>query len=106
MIPLKTMVPYNTRQKKRIKTDKRQDYSFILLRWPLLVRLFLFLLRCILGLGQFFIFVFIMAEFGLYVFIRQLVNTKEWFTACSLIPFFLVPACDFHFVAVGEKGRL
>lgn len=83
------MVPYNTRQKKRIKTDKRQDYSFILLRWPLLVRLFRYLLRRILGLGQFFIFVFIMAEFGLYVFIRQLVNTKEWFTACSLIHFFL-----------------
>ena len=38
-ISLKAMVPYNNRQKKRIKTDKRQDYSFVLLRWPLLVRL-------------------------------------------------------------------
>src|SRR5260221_6579720 len=105
MMPVNTMLPYSTRQKKRIKTDKRQDYSFILLRWPLLVRLYRCLLRCILGLGHFFIFVFIMAEFGLYVFIRQLVNTKEWFTACSLIHFFLVRVCHFHFVGRGEKGR-
>ncbi|KAF9534295.1 patatin-like phospholipase domain-containing protein [Crepidotus variabilis] len=62
-----------TRRKRRLKHDKRNDYLFILLRWPLLC----------------FIFLFIMAEFGLYVFIRQLVNTKEWFTAWR-----------------GEKGRL
>lgn len=29
-----------------------------------------------------FIFLFIAAEFGFYVIIRQLVNTKEWVTAC------------------------
>lgn len=32
-------MPCSNRQKKRAKIDKRQDYSFILLRWPLLVRL-------------------------------------------------------------------
>lgn len=32
---------------------------------------------------QFFIFVFITAEFGLYVLIRQLVNFKEWLVACK-----------------------
>ena len=30
-----------------------------------------------------FIFLFIAAEFGFYVVIRQLVNTKEWITACK-----------------------
>ncbi|CAA7259795.1 unnamed protein product [Cyclocybe aegerita] len=53
------------KRRKRDKTDKRHDYLFILLRWPLL----------------FFIFLFIMGEFGLYVIIRQLVNTKEWISA-------------------------
>lgn len=32
---------------------------------------------------QFFIFLFIAAEFGLYVLIRQLVNFKEWLVACE-----------------------
>jgi hypothetical protein len=32
---------------------------------------------------QFFIFLFIWAEFSLYVIIRQLVNTKEWLLACE-----------------------
>ncbi|KAF9485321.1 patatin-domain-containing protein [Pholiota conissans] len=54
------------RSKKRKQHDKRSDYLFLFLRWPLL----------------FFIFLFIMAEFGLYVIIRQLVNTKEWISAC------------------------
>ncbi|KAF9057597.1 acyl transferase/acyl hydrolase/lysophospholipase [Panaeolus papilionaceus] len=53
------------RRKKRTKQDKRNDYLFLLLRWPLLC----------------FIFIFIMAEFSLYVIIRQLVNAKEWITA-------------------------
>ncbi|KAJ3515113.1 hypothetical protein NLJ89_g1967 [Agrocybe chaxingu] len=53
------------KRRKRDKPDKRHDYLFVLLRWPLL----------------FFIFLFIMGEFGLYVIIRQLVNTKEWISA-------------------------
>lgn len=61
------------RRRKKTKHDKRSDYLFILLRWPLL----------------FLIFLFIMAEFGLYVIIRQLVNTKEWISAWR-----------------GQKGRL
>ncbi|KDR83709.1 hypothetical protein GALMADRAFT_664741 [Galerina marginata CBS 339.88] len=61
------------RRRKKERQDKRSDYLFLLLRWPLLS----------------FIFLFIMAEFGLYVMIRQLVNTKEWITAWR-----------------GQKGRL
>ncbi|KAF8165314.1 patatin-like phospholipase domain-containing protein [Crassisporium funariophilum] len=53
------------RRRKRTRNDKRHDWLFLLLRWPLL----------------FFIFLFIMAEFGFYVIIRQLVNTKEWISA-------------------------
>uniref|UniRef100_A0A8H8CJY3 Patatin-like phospholipase domain-containing protein n=1 Tax=Psilocybe cubensis TaxID=181762 RepID=A0A8H8CJY3_PSICU len=61
------------RRKKRGREDKRSDYLFIILRWPLL----------------FFIFLFIAAEFGFYVVIRQMVNTKEWISAWR-----------------GQKGRL
>jgi len=32
---------------------------------------------------QIFIFLFIAAEFNLYVLVRQLVNGKEWITACE-----------------------
>ncbi|KAF9567310.1 patatin-domain-containing protein [Agrocybe pediades] len=53
------------RSRKKSKNDKRSDYLFLLLRWPLLL----------------FIFLFITAEFGFYVVIRQLVNTKEWISA-------------------------
>lgn len=40
------------------------------------------------GIIQLLIFLFIGVEFGLYVLIRQLVNTKEWLSACrdSAIP--------------------
>lgn len=48
-----------------------------------------------------------MAEFGFYVFIRQLVNTKEWFTACSSIHCcFMSVFVNFCFKGRGEKGRL
>ncbi|KAF8655297.1 hypothetical protein AX16_003196 [Volvariella volvacea WC 439] len=66
---LSDFAPINLRVRRRSKREKKlpkkRDWSFLLLRWPLLV----------------FIFLFIAAEFGLYVLIRQLVNTKEWFTA-------------------------
>ncbi|KAJ2922093.1 hypothetical protein H1R20_g15000, partial [Candolleomyces eurysporus] len=53
------------RRRKKEKDQVRHDLLFLLLRWPLLG----------------FIFVVIMAEFGFYVVIRQLVNTKEWISA-------------------------
>ncbi|KAG6836520.1 hypothetical protein H0H93_007197 [Arthromyces matolae] len=66
---LSDFAPVNIKVKRRRKKershDKRSDWLFSLLRWPLLC----------------FIMVFIAAEFGFYVVIRQLVNTKEWFTA-------------------------
>ncbi|GLB33842.1 putative patatin-like phospholipase domain-containing protein [Lyophyllum shimeji] len=66
---LSDFAPVNLRVKRRRKKDKphdkRSDWLFLLLRWPLL----------------FFIFLFIAAEFGFYVVIRQLVNTKEYITA-------------------------
>ena len=34
---------------------------------------------------QLFIFTAISVQFGLYVLIRQLVNTKEWLTACTCV---------------------
>ncbi|KNZ74447.1 Patatin-like phospholipase domain-containing protein [Termitomyces sp. J132] len=53
------------RRKKGKSQDKRSDWLFLLLRWPLL----------------FFIMLFIAIEFSFYVVIRQLVNAKEWITA-------------------------
>ncbi|KIY49217.1 patatin-domain-containing protein, partial [Fistulina hepatica ATCC 64428] len=50
---------------RRPHHDRRRDWLFLLLRWPLLI----------------FIFLFIAAEFSFYVIIRQLVNTKEWISA-------------------------
>ena len=35
---------------------------------------------------QFLIFVFILAEFGFYILIRQIVNAKEWLSACRPPP--------------------
>ena len=32
--------------------------------------------------GRFLIFAFILAEFGFYVLIRQIINAKEWLSAC------------------------
>ena len=55
--------------------------------------------------SQVFIFVIIAAQFSLYIFIRQVVNTKEWLSACesnSCIPTVL------SYVASGRgrKGEL
>lgn len=66
---LSDFAPVNVKVKRRRKGDggheKRQEWLFLLVRWPLL----------------FFIFLFIMCEFGFYVIIRQLVNAKEWLLA-------------------------
>ncbi|KAF9457013.1 acyl transferase/acyl hydrolase/lysophospholipase [Collybia nuda] len=83
---LSDFAPINLRVKRRRRKDKshekRNDWLFLLLRWPLLVRYtvasgFKIELRS----SKSFIFLFITAEFGFYVVIRQLVNTKEWITA-------------------------
>ncbi|KAK7695837.1 hypothetical protein QCA50_000475 [Cerrena zonata] len=66
---LSDFAPVNLRVQRRKRAshipDRRQEWLFILVRWPLL------------GL----IFLFIGIEFGLYIMIRQLVNTKEWLSA-------------------------
>ncbi|KAF9453064.1 patatin-domain-containing protein [Macrolepiota fuliginosa MF-IS2] len=65
---LSDFAPINLKvQSRRKRKDKhrRHDWWFLLLRWPLLI----------------FIFLFIAAEFGLYVLIRQVVNGKEWISA-------------------------
>ncbi|KAK7049495.1 hypothetical protein VNI00_005526 [Paramarasmius palmivorus] len=66
---LSDFAPVNLRVRRKKKKDrihdKRHDCMYLLLRWPLLL----------------FIFIFIAAEFGLYVFIRQVVNGKEWLSA-------------------------
>ncbi|KAL1717033.1 acyl transferase/acyl hydrolase/lysophospholipase [Schizophyllum commune] len=59
-------VRVSRRRKRREKVPgKRSDWLYLILRWPLLI----------------LIFIFIAAEFGLYVLIRQVVNTKEWISA-------------------------
>ncbi|KAJ7180137.1 patatin-domain-containing protein [Mycena crocata] len=73
---LSDFAPVNLRVKRRKRSGKdkayqshgkspRHDWTFVLFRWPLLA----------------FIFLFIAAEFGLYVLLRQLVNIKEWISA-------------------------
>lgn len=63
--------PVNIKVKKRKKgtgvSHKKQEWLFILLRWPLLLLISLF----------------IACEFGCYVAIRQVVNAKEWLSAWS-----------------------
>ncbi|THH15500.1 hypothetical protein EW146_g4984 [Bondarzewia mesenterica] len=66
---LSDFAPVNVKVKRRKRGEreheKRQEWLFLLVRWPLL----------------FSIFLFIMCEFGFYVIIRQLVNAKEWLSA-------------------------
>ncbi|OAX43465.1 patatin-domain-containing protein [Rhizopogon vinicolor AM-OR11-026] len=66
---LSDFAPINLKVKRKRKGDKatnrRQEWLFLLLRWPLL----------------FLIFAIIAAQFSLYIVIRQLVNTKEWLVA-------------------------
>ncbi|TDL29739.1 patatin-domain-containing protein [Rickenella mellea] len=66
---LSDFAPVHVKVKKRRKGtkshEKRQEWLFLLVRWPLLI----------------FIFLFIAFEFSLYIVIRQCVNAKEWFTA-------------------------
>ncbi|KZT66024.1 patatin-domain-containing protein [Daedalea quercina L-15889] len=66
---LSDFAPVNVKVKKRRKPSqtqhKRQEWLYILVRWPLL------------GL----IFLFISVEFGMYILIRQMVNAKEWLSA-------------------------
>ncbi|KAH8830520.1 patatin-like phospholipase domain-containing protein [Flagelloscypha sp. PMI_526] len=65
--PVNMRIKRRSRKKPHLKrhNDKRSDYMYFLLRWPLL----------------FFISLFIAGEFSLYIIIRQLVNAKEWVTA-------------------------
>lgn len=58
-------IKVNRRKKRTGQPHKRQEWLFILLRWPLL----------------FLIGLFIACEFGCYVAIRQVVNAKEWLSA-------------------------
>ncbi|KAJ6599036.1 patatin-domain-containing protein [Mycena vulgaris] len=71
---LSDFAPVNLKVKRRKRKDKanqshakspRHDWTFVLFRWPLLA----------------FIFLFIAGQFGFYVFLRQLVNVKEWISA-------------------------
>ncbi|KAI0699797.1 acyl transferase/acyl hydrolase/lysophospholipase [Cytidiella melzeri] len=69
---LSDFAPVNQRVRRRRKSgsarttdSRRQEWLFVLVRWPLLSLIFLI----------------IAAEFGLYILIRQLVNTKEWLIA-------------------------
>lgn len=78
------LIPCRRKRSSRTQ-DKRQELLFILLRWPLLVScsIMMVMLCGIYVSPQLLIFLFIGIEFGLYVLIRQLVNTKEWLSACE-----------------------
>ncbi|KAF8265118.1 hypothetical protein EI94DRAFT_1736630 [Lactarius quietus] len=58
-------IKVNRRKKGSGLSHKKQEWLFILLRWPLLLLISLF----------------IAFEFGCYVAIRQVVNAKEWLSA-------------------------
>lgn len=66
---LSDFAPVNMKVKRRRRqsetSHKRQEWMYILVRWPLL------------GL----IFFFMALQFSLYILIRQLVNAKEWLSA-------------------------
>ncbi|KAI0677542.1 patatin-domain-containing protein [Trametes maxima] len=66
---LSDFAPVNLRVKRRKRPPrpehKGREWLYLLLRWPLL------------GL----IFLFIAFQFGMYILIRQLVNAKEWISA-------------------------
>ncbi|KAH9951578.1 patatin-domain-containing protein [Amylocystis lapponica] len=66
---LSDFAPVNMKVKKRKKSNRphqnRQEWLFLLVRWPLLLLIFLF----------------IAFQFGMYIMIRQLVNAKEWISA-------------------------
>lgn len=66
---LSDFAPVYLKVKRRRKGEKptvlKQDWLFVILRWPLLC----------------FIFAVIFVQFSFYVAIRQMVNTKEWLTA-------------------------
>ncbi|KAI9001002.1 patatin-domain-containing protein [Trametes punicea] len=66
---LSDFAPVNLKVKRRKRpprpANKGREWLYLILRWPLL------------GL----IFLFIAAQFGMYVMIRQLVNAKEWVSA-------------------------
>lgn len=62
--PVNVRVSRRRRRREKVP-GKRSDWLYLVLRWPLLI----------------LIFIFITAEFGFYVLIRQVVNTKEWISA-------------------------
>ncbi|RPD67155.1 patatin-domain-containing protein [Lentinus tigrinus ALCF2SS1-7] len=66
---LSDFAPVNLKVKKRKRpprpAHKGREWLYLILRWPLL------------GL----IFLFIAIQFGMYIMIRQLVNAKEWVSA-------------------------
>ncbi|KAH9899860.1 patatin-domain-containing protein [Cubamyces lactineus] len=66
---LSDFAPVNLKVKRRKRpprpANKGREWLYLILRWPLL------------GL----IFLFIAAQFGMYVMIRQMVNAKEWISA-------------------------
>jgi hypothetical protein len=77
------LTPLPRRRRGTGSHEKKQEWMFILLRWPLLVRTHSFILGHADRMLQFLIALFIMFEFGCYVTIRQVVNAKEWLSACQ-----------------------
>ncbi|KAF9652224.1 patatin-domain-containing protein [Thelephora ganbajun] len=64
-VNLKVRKSFSRRKRGERNDGRRQELLYLLVRWPLLT----------------LISVFILAEFGFYVLIRQIVNAKEWLSA-------------------------
>lgn len=72
------------------------------MRWPLLVcHLIRARLHTVLSFIQGLIFLFIAVEFGFYILIRQMVNAKEWLSACACS---LPPGSSLAYADIG-RGR-
>ncbi|EJD53793.1 patatin-domain-containing protein [Auricularia subglabra TFB-10046 SS5] len=89
---LSDFAPINTRVRRRRKHDGRgarsREWGYHIVRWPLL----------------FFLFLWIFGEFGLYVFIRQVVNAIEWLFACKSSTS-LIHAVDLKLASLAGSGR-
>lgn len=75
------------------------------MRWPLLVCHIIRARPLCAHFMQSLIFLFITVEFGFYILIRQMVNAKEWLSACACFSAAIVAASHSD-IGRGRKGTL
>ena len=79
-----TILRYYRRRKPSHTPHKQREWLYVIMRWPLLVFCCLIQawLHNVLSFIQGLLFLFIAVQFGGYVLLRQIVNVKEWISAC------------------------